>query len=122
MQADNGILLVVSGGQRYAVMRRQVLALTRAGTTPSAVSLAVSFGRTTSLDERYTLTVAGGVAETLIQCEQADLREALPQLALPAWLAQLAHPAVVGLVLDDTDLIPLVDLAQLALETGYTAA
>lgn len=121
MRAGNAILIVVSGARRYALLRSQVLALTRAGSAASAVSLAASLGDTPLPDERYTLAVAGMSSDTLIRCGQVELRSALPCLDLPPWLAQLTHPAVIGLVLDDADLVPLVDLVQLALETGYKA-
>lgn len=121
MQQDESLLMLVSGGRRYAVPRRLVGALTRYAVAEAALTLAEAFGETPLADERYAITVAGPAGTQVVHVQQADLIGSLPQLALPAWLAQQVHPAVIGLVLDDARLIPLVDLTQLALETGYGA-
>ncbi len=121
MQQADGLLLLVSGGRRYVVPRRQVSALTRSEVGAAAVTLAGAFGEQPMTDERYAITVASQTGTLVVHVQQADLWANLPQLALPPWLTQQVHPAVIGLVLDDTSLIPLVDLTQLACETGYEA-
>ena len=121
MHQHESLLMLVSGGRRYAVPRRVVRALTRNDTSESMMTLAECFGEMPLAEEPYAITVAGPSGNQVVHVQQADLTGSLPQLALPDWLAQQVHPAVIGLVLDDVSLIPLVDLSQLALETGYGA-
>jgi hypothetical protein len=120
MQADEPLLIVATGNARYAVARSQVRALSRDASTACACNLSAALGDTVAVDERYALVVAGVDREIAFYVGQADLRGALPRLALPPWLAHQAHPAVVGLALDNANLIPVIDLTQLALQTGYT--
>ncbi len=121
MLLADGLLLLVSGGRRYAVSRSQVRALTRPEVVEAAVTLAGAFGEPPMTDERYAISVASPTGKLVVHVQQADLRADLPQLALPPWLVQQVHPAVIGLVLDDVRLIPLIDLTQLACETGSEA-
>ncbi len=120
MQPDDSLLIVTTGAARYAVVRSQVRALSRGESTRRSCSLSAALGDAAVVGERYALVVAGLDSEIAFYVRQADLRGALPRLTLPLWLAQQAHPAVVGLVLDNADLVPVIDLAQLALQTGYT--
>lgn len=120
MQADESLLIVATGDARYAVARSQVRALSRDESTECVCSLSTALGETATVDERYALVVAGVEREVAFHVRQADLRGPLPRLALPHWLARQAHPAVVGLALDNADLVPVIDLIQLALQTGYT--
>ena len=117
MPLDETLVIVVSGGRRYALARAQVRTLRRDGAA-DAPSLAALIGAQGGPAERYTVSPVA-LPDVLLRVAQADLREALPRLELPPWLASLAHPAVVGLVLDGAELLPLVDLGQLAVTTGY---
>jgi hypothetical protein len=117
MAADNTLVLVVSGGRRYAVARSQVGALRRdAGANGPA--LATLLGGEGQPAERYALASADA-PDLVLRVAQADLQAQLPRLDLPPWLARQAHPAIVGLVLDDAELLPLIDLGRLAATTGY---
>ncbi|HEX6292663.1 MAG TPA: hypothetical protein VFZ66_25995 [Herpetosiphonaceae bacterium] len=118
---DEQLIIVAAGGQQYAVPRRTVRELQRAGAEQPLIGLADLLGATTAADEQYALVVAGTERDVAFRVRRADLREALPRFQLPAWLAGQAHPAVCGLILDDTELMPLVDLVQLALQIGYDA-
>lgn len=120
---DEPLLLVVSGNQRYAVAQHDVQALLRLAPDQQALTLGALLDvAADDDDESYALAVTGpeaGATPLLMRIHHADLRSYLPQLALPGWLAQLAHPAIVGLVLEGADLVPLVDLVQLAHQTGH---
>jgi hypothetical protein len=120
MQADETLLIVTTGNARYAVARSQVGALNRDESANHSCSLSAALGDPNVVSERYGLVVAGVDREITFRVQQADLRGALPRLPLPPWLAPQAHPAVVGLALDNTELVPVIDLMQLALQTGYT--
>ena len=119
MLVDKALLIVTAGGQRYAVVQSSVRALNRVDEPSNMVALAELLGGTVAADEQYALIVANGTSATALRVQQADLHEPLPQIALPDWLAQQTHPAICGLILDGTDLLPLVDLMRLAPQTGY---
>lgn len=118
MPQAEALVIVISGDRRYALPRSQVRALSRESGARGP-TLAELIGHTAASDERYTLAPVGAEPATVIHVQQADLCAQLPQLPLPAWVAVQAHPAVVGLVLDGAELLPLLDLVQLALATGY---
>lgn len=122
--ADEPLLIVVAGGRRYAVAQHAVQSLQRIVPGQTAVALTALLGMAGADDEPYVLAVAPpgappASAPMLVRIHHADLRSRLPRLALPPWLVPLAHPAVVSLALDGADLVPLVDLVQLAHQTGH---
>lgn len=119
---DEPLLIVVAAGQRYAVPQHDVQALQRIEQPHAALTFAELLGVAADDDDApYALAVSTAGADPatlLVRVHHADLRGSLPLLALPDWLAQLAHPAITGLALDGADLLPLVDLVQLAHQTG----
>lgn len=117
---DDALLIVVAGGQRYALPRRQVESLQRVAAlgVPALVGL---LGRSSDAPQPYLVTIAE-TSGAMLTVEHADLRELLPHLPLPEWIARLANPAVSGLVIHDDDLLPLIDLLQLAHEIGQTGS
>lgn len=119
---DEPLLVVAVAGQRYAVAQHDVQSLQRIDSAQAAQKLSTLLGAAADdNDAPYALavtTTAGAPTTVLMRVHHADLRGYLPQLALPEWLARLAHPAIVGLALDGADLLPLVDLVQLAHQTG----
>lgn len=122
--ADEPLLILVAGGRRYAVAQHAVQSLQRIAPGQTALPLATLLGQAADHDEPYVVSIAppaeaSGRAPLLVRIHHADLRSRLPQLALPPWLARLAHPAIVSLALDGADLVPLVDLVQLAHQTGH---
>lgn len=114
----DGLVIVMAGTQRYAIDRRHVAALKRRSADAQGVALATLLGMPAGDDEAYMLAMPA-VVGAVFRIDHADLRERLPQLALPGWLQQQAHPAIDGVVLDGAELIPLIDLARLALQIGY---
>lgn len=120
MQAEP-VIVVAAGGQQYAVQRSAVRSLQRTHSDQLCVGLADLLGETTDDDEEFALLVAGIEREIAFRIHHAELRGHVPQFELPAWLARQAHPAVCGFILDDAELMPLVDLVQLARQIGYDA-
>ena len=115
------LLLVESGGQRYAVAQRSVAGLQRLASNAQAATLGALLGTAAAAtNEPYALSVATDdpLSMPLLRIDRADLSRELARLDLPEWLARLAHPAVVGLALDGTTLVPLIDLVQLVHHTG----
>lgn len=117
--ANEALVIVTAGNRRYAVAQRHVAGLQRVAETTALMSLAALLGEPTTALLPYALDVAGVDRAILVQ--SADLRAQMARLPLPGWVAAQAHPAVVGLALDDTELVPIVDLVQLAQNTGNTA-
>jgi hypothetical protein len=117
---DEPLLIVVAAGRRYAVAQQDVQALQRIDSAHAAVTFGALLGVAPDDDAApYALTVATAANDPmLVRVQRADLRSDLARLPLPAWIAALAHPAVAGLALDGADLLPLVDLVQLAHQTG----
>lgn len=120
MQAEQ-VIVVAAGRQRYAVQRHAVRRLQRGAASRSLPGLADLLGDTTAPDEQFGLVIADQEREITLRVRHADLRGQLPQFELPAWIARLAHPAVCGCILDETELMPLVDLVQLARQIGHDA-
>jgi hypothetical protein len=118
MQAEQ-MIVVAAGGQRYAIPRHTVRGLQRAASR-DLPGLADLLGGATAADEQCALLVDAEHA-IAFRVQHADLRHDLPQIELPQWVARLAHPAVRGCILDDTELMPLVDLVQLARQIGHDA-
>lgn len=120
MELD-ALLIVTSGERRYALPQQSVQSLQRRSPGQATPALGALLSGTATEDEPYALVLRPSErsAALLVGVRQADLRDHLPQLALPSWLARLAHPAITGLALDGADLIPLIDIVQLAHHTGY---
>lgn len=112
-------MIVTAGGWRYAVEQRHVRLLSRIDQHRQLPSLAVLLGALPSADEQYALSVVETDCTMLV--DRADLRGTLTRLPVPAWMAPSMHVAVTGFALDGTDLVPIVDLVQLARQTGYEA-
>jgi hypothetical protein len=108
------LLIVTAGERRYAVPQRMVATLQRVAGDPSARSLAAMLGAAASSDDQ--LVVRDPLGRVALCVAAADLCGTLPQYALPAWIVPLAHPAVRGVALDRSELVPVLDLTQLALE------
>jgi hypothetical protein len=119
MQAEQ-IIVVVAGGRRYAVPRHTVRGLQRVAGARKLPGLADLLGGATADEEQFALIV-DTEREIAFRVRHADLRRDLPQLELPDWIARLAHPAVCGCILDEAELMPLVDLVQLARQIGHDA-
>jgi hypothetical protein len=122
MKQDESFLIVAAGGQQYAVPRSAVHSLQRVDEHQGLVGLADLLGDTTTADEQFALTIAGVDRHVAVRVRHADLREHVPQFQFPGWLARHVHPAVCGCILNDTELMPLVDLVQLAHQIGHDAA
>jgi hypothetical protein len=118
---DEQLIMVAAGGQRYAVAQQAVRGLQRLGPTDAGVGLADLLGNVTATDEQFALVVNTSEQPVMFRVRHADLRPNLPRFMLPAWLAPQAHPAVREFILDDTELVPLVDLVQLAHQIGHDA-
>ena len=114
-------MVVAAGGQRYAVAQQAVHGLQRLEVGAAVVGLADLLGNTTAADEQLALVISVSEQTVALRVRHADLRGNLPRFPLPAWLAPQAHPAVRGFILDDTELMPLVDLVQLARQIGHDA-
>ncbi len=122
MMEDEQLIVVTAGSQQYAVQRCAVRELQRADNEHVLVGLADLLGDMTTTDEQYALVIAGVERPISLRVRHADLRGRLPQFQVPDWLARRVHPAVCGFILDDTELMPLVDLVQLARQIGHDAA
>jgi hypothetical protein len=118
---DDQLIVVAAGGQRYAVAQQAVRGLQRVEAGDTVVGLADLLGDTTAEDEQFALVISAAEQTVGLRVRHADLRGNLPRFPLPAWLAAQAHPAVCGCILDDTELMPLVDLVQLARQIGHDA-
>lgn len=116
---SDSLVLVTVGDHCYAVEQRHVGGLHRVDEARPGVALATLLGDVATGSLPYALAIAG--AERLILVQTADLRGQMTRLPLPSWVAAQAHAAVVGLTLDGTKLVPIVDPVQLALETGNIA-
>jgi hypothetical protein len=116
---DEELLVLTSGPYRLAVAPGSVKQLTRALPGTSIPSLASLFNRESVEEQEYALTVCGAGTELQVRVSRADLQRRLPRYPLPQLLAKTTHTAVTGLVLDGTDMIPIVDLTQLIYQTGH---
>lgn len=115
------LLIITAGGRRYAVPQHHIRTLQRGVEHQSLTPMATLLDTPAGDDEAYVLVIADS-SGTLLGVHQADLYGTLPHVALPDWLTALVHPAVIGLALDDTELVPLVDLVRLARQIGHETA
>jgi|GEM_PF-4040553 hypothetical protein len=110
------VLIVSTGTRRYAVVRRNVRGLHRITPQQPAAVLAVLLGEQAAPQEEIGIVLADTADDAMLRVEHADLHEQLPSLQLPPLIAHHVHPAVRGLVLYGSELLPLVDLTRLNLQ------
>lgn len=116
--ALEAVMVVMSGSRRYAMRQEYVRSLGRAAAQAEHMPLAAMLGLPASSDESYVVVGGDEQYNLPLRVQHANLPGSLPDLPLPHWLVRQSHPAVCGLVCDGDELIPLIDLVQLALYTG----
>lgn len=106
-------LIVQAGSYRLAVAAEHVSGVRRAALDERLPSLAALLRESSSGVEDCALVIRHSAGESAIGVRGADLRAELEEIPLPAMLGNLAHPSITGLVLDQSDVVPVLDPARL---------